>query len=78
MNRYAYCPEGVVLEIIPEFDPIFPGVPIEDRYSPTFLALCIFVPDGIPVESGWIYDPETNTFSAPPEPEPEPETENQA
>lgn len=33
--------EGAVVEIIPDFDPIFPGIPVEDRYSPEFLKDCV-------------------------------------
>lgn len=33
--------DGVVVEIIPDFDPIFPGIPVEDRFSPEFLKECV-------------------------------------
>ena len=32
---------GVVVEIIPDFDPVFPGIPVEERYSPEFLKDCV-------------------------------------
>jgi hypothetical protein len=78
MNRYAYCPNNIVLELIPEFDENFPSIPITRRYSKEFLELCVFVPENTRVESGWIYDPETNTFSEPPDPESEPEKQEQS
>lgn len=44
---------GVVVEIIPEFDPVFPGIPVEDRFSPEFLKEC--VPCDETVKQRYIY-----------------------
>lgn len=63
--------ENKVREIIPDY-----AHPVEKWYGATFAAECMEAPDD--VEHGWVYDPETMTFSAPtkiPEPEPEPTTE---
>jgi hypothetical protein len=73
--RYVYIEEGKAHEIIPEFDPVFPGVPMSERYSPDFIAKCVKAADSAAVEFGWIYDEGAGVFSAPPEPEPEHEAE---
>ena len=57
---------NIVFEIIPEY-----ALPVEKWYGSEFAAECVDAPDN--VEQHWVYDPETGTFSAPPEPEPEPE-----
>lgn len=57
--------EKTVNEIIPDIDPVFPGVPIEDRYAPDFVAKLIHVPDGTEVEQNWTYDEDTQTFAPP-------------
>lgn len=67
--------ESTVAEIIPDENPIFPGVPIEQRYAPDFVAKLLHFPDETEVEQNWVYDPETQTFAEPPEPEPSPEPE---
>ena len=65
-----------VMEIIPDEDPVFPGVPISARYAPSFVAKLLHVDDATEAEQNWLYDPETGVFSAPPEPEPvDPEPE---
>lgn len=55
---------------------MFPGIPIEDRYSEEFLAQCIIRSEeqvrSVGINCGMIYDEETDTFYYP-EPEPEPE-----
>lgn len=61
--------QNTVAEIIPDVDPVFPGVPIEDRYAPEFVERLLFVPDETEVRPNWVYDPEGGTFSPPPEPE---------
>lgn len=61
--------EETVQEIIPDIAPIFPSVPIQERYAPDFVAQLIHIPDDTPVEQGWTYDREKGTFTAPPEPE---------
>lgn len=69
-------------EIIPDFDPIFPGIPIEKRFTKSFIDELIPVEDSIEVHSSMIYDPETHTFSEPPviveEEEPEDELPSQS
>lgn len=61
--------KNTVAEIIPDEAPVFPGVPIEDRYAPEFVERLLFVPDETEVRPNWAYDPEGGTFSPPPEPE---------
>lgn len=64
-----------VAELIPDEDPIFPGIPIEQRYAPDFVAKLLHVADDTAVKQNQVYDPETGTFSDPPAPEPIPEPE---
>lgn len=64
-----------VMEIIPDENPIFPGIPIEQRYTAEFIATLMPVEDETEVEQNWVYDPETKTFDEPPTPEPGPEPE---
>lgn len=59
-----------VAEIIPDENPIFPGIPIEQRYAPDFVAKLLHVADDTAVKQNQVYDPETGTFSDPPVPEP--------
>lgn len=61
---------NAVMEIIPDYHPVFPDIPIEQRYSPDFIAKLIQVSDETPVEQSWFYNPDDQTFSAPPPPEP--------
>lgn len=70
--RILLTEENTVAEIIPEENPIFPGVPVEERYAPDFVGRLLRVPEGTEVGQNWVYDRETDTFSAPPEPEPGP------
>lgn len=51
-----------VLEIIPDEDPIFPGVPIEERYAPDFISQLAHFPDDTEVGPNWSYGPEGNRF----------------
>ena len=67
--KYIYINEKIVCEIVPEFDPIFPNVPITDRYSNAFLDHCVAVEESVSVESGWLYDAEKKTFSRPEAPD---------
>lgn len=60
-------PEKTVAEIIPEIDPVFPGVPIEERYAPDFVQKLLRVPDSTEVQPNWVYDEETGAFSPPEE-----------
>ncbi len=64
--KYILLNESVVTQIIPEEDPFFPGVPIEERYSSEFLSMCVPIKD-VEVYPNWIY--ENGIFVAPPEPE---------
>lgn len=57
--------DKAVKEIIPDIDPVFPGVPVEDRYAPDFVDGLIHVPDETDVEQNWTYDEYTNTFATP-------------
>lgn len=63
--------DNTVAEIIPDENPVFPGVPIEERYAPDFVAQLIRVSDETEVGQNWLYDEETQTFSAPVLDEPE-------
>jgi len=79
--KYIYLENFITLEIIPEFNPSFPDIPITDRYSPEFMSHCVAVSDDTIVQEGWIYDVDTGTFSEPPEPippEPVPDTRSPA
>lgn len=67
---------NVVMEIILGEDPVFPGIPIEQRYHADFIAALIQTADETEVEQNWIYNPDDQTFSAPPPPEPPPEPES--
>lgn len=61
-------------EVVLENSPDFPGIPVAERYSTEFCQRLI--PREHPEEFvGMLYDPETDTFSEPPEPEPQPEPE---
>lgn len=81
MNRYIFISpqNNVVSEIIPEFDPVFPDIPITERYTPDFLKNCIMRSDeeieAKGIMHGKVYYPDTNEFQDPPEPEPVPEPE---
>lgn len=68
--KYILLEDNKVKEIIPDFNPVFPGIPMEKRYPTAFIAQLIPVEDEVEVAQNWLYDPETGTFSAPPEPEP--------
>ena len=57
--------DKIVREIIPDYDPIFPGVPITQRYAKDFLAQCLEVSDEMSVEQNWVYDPAENQFQEP-------------
>lgn len=65
---------NTVAEIIPNENPIFPGVPVERRYAPDFVAKLTYVPDDTQVEQNWVYDSDSDSFYEP-EPESEPEVE---
>lgn len=67
---YILLNNNTVAEIIPDENPIFPGIPIEQRYAPDFVAKLLHVADDTAVKQNQVYDPETGTFSDPPVPEP--------
>jgi hypothetical protein len=67
---YILLTNNTVAELIPDEDPIFPGIPIEQRYAPDFVAKLLHVADDTAVKQNQVYDPETGTFSDPPVPEP--------
>lgn len=62
---YILLRDNTVSEIIPDINPVFPGIPIEDRYAPDFIAQLIHIQDNTEVYQNDIYDPETGMFSAP-------------
>lgn len=62
---YVRLNDNIVEEIIPEFDPTFPNVPIEQRYPADFVSGLIKVENGVEVCQGMVYDAETGTFSEP-------------
>lgn len=59
--------DNKVLEVIPDY-----ALPVEKWYGTDFAAQCMEAPDE--VKFGWVYDPETDTFSEPSPEEDEPET----
>ena len=67
---YVRLNDNIVEEIIPEFDPTFPNVPIEQRYPADFVSGLIKVENG--VEVGMVYNHETGEFSEPEPVEPVP------
>lgn len=62
---YAYIIDKIVREVIPDIDPIFPGIDIKERYPADMLAKCVHVEDGADVKQGMVYDAESGTFSMP-------------
>lgn len=75
---YILLHDNTVSEIIPDIDPVFPGVPITDRYAPDFISWLMHVPDDTEVRQNDLYDAETGTFAPPPVPEPEEPPEPEA
>lgn len=57
--------KNTVAEIIPDEDPVFPGVPIEKRYAEDFISKLLHFPDDTQVNQKWIYDTENQTFLNP-------------
>jgi len=70
--KYIYLnTDNSVGAVIDEIDPLFPDVPISERYSSDFLSMCIVSETSVPV--GYI---KTETgFEAPRSPEPGPQPE---
>ena len=60
--------DNIVREIIPDIDPIFPAIPIEERYPAAFVASLMYVEDGTAVAQNLLYDKKIGTFVEPPEP----------
>lgn len=63
--KYVLLIQNVAHEIIPEYDTMFPGIPISQRYSKSFLQQCVIVDDSTEVAPGDIYNPETQEFTTP-------------
>ena len=61
--NYAHIEDNIVVELIPEFDPVFPNIPITERFSAEFLTLCELVSDD--VQLNYI---KTETGFVPPKP----------
>ena len=63
--KYVRLNNNVVAEIIPEFDPTFPNVPITERYPAELVKKLVAVDDSV---EG--YNAETGEFSEPEQPKP--------
>ena len=70
MKMYAYVSNGVVTEIIPEFLEAFPDVPLSKRYTSKFISKLTPIPEGVEVQTGYLYNEITGTFVAPTGPDP--------
>lgn len=70
---YILLKDNKVQEIIPDFDPTFPDIPIAERYPAKFIEKLLYVDDDTEVEQNMLYNSETGTFSEPPAPDPVPE-----
>ena len=79
MYLYINPETQILMEILPEEDEQFPGIPITERYSQEYLNQCIIrTPTQIDEQGivvGMQYDKEKDSWSVPPMPEPEPEPE---
>ncbi len=75
---YVLVNNGIVQEIIPDFNPDFPDMPISGRYEAAFVKKLVRVSDGAEVGLNWIYDGGSGGFSppAPPETDGENDEEN--
>lgn len=62
---YVRLHENIVIELIPDIDPVFPGVPIGERYTPEFTASLLHIPDDTEVEQNWVYDVDSQSFRNP-------------
>jgi hypothetical protein len=63
MSNYAYVENGVVTNVI-----VWDGV---TPYNPGPTVTLVLLPDDSQVSIGYLYDADTNTFSAPPETDPQ-------
>lgn len=59
---YVLIKDSKAHEIIPDFNPDFPGIPIMQRYAPDFLRDCVYMPDTANIQSGMEYNKETGEF----------------
>lgn len=79
MYLYINPETQILMEILPEEDEQFPGIPIMERYSQEYLNQCIIrTPTQIDEQGivvGMQYDKEKDSWSVPPMPEPEPTPE---
>lgn len=55
-------------EVIASSHPDFPNVPLSERYTQEFIASLI--PSDVDIPTGWVFDPDSKTFSEPIHPEP--------
>ena len=62
---YVYVNNGVATQLIPDYDPVFPEVAIEDRYSESFRKRLVHVDDAANVYTGMSYNSETGEFFYP-------------
>lgn len=62
---YAYVVDSKVYNIIPEEDPVFPSIPIEQRYSSDIISKLVQIPSKVHVGEGWLYDSTSCSFTAP-------------
>jgi hypothetical protein len=69
---FAKIEKTIVTEIIPEFDPTFPNVPVGERYPADVIKKLVAVEDEESVHVGMVYDASTREFSEPEQPEIEP------
>lgn len=67
---FARIEKTIVAEIIPEFDPVFPNVPVGERYPADVIKKLVAVEDEESVHVGMVYDVETGEFSEPEQPKP--------
>lgn len=65
---YILLDNNRVKEIIPDINPVFPNVPIQERYPAQFVDKLVYASDSLIIEQGYIYNSELGVFLAP-EPE---------
>lgn len=79
MYLYINPETQILMEILPEEDEQFPGIPITERYSQEYLNQCIIrTPTQIDEQGiivGMQYNKEKDSWSVPPMPEPTPTSE---
>ena len=62
---YVKLNENIVTEIIPDTDPAFPSVSIEERFPPDYILELIHVDDNAEIYCGMEYNSETGEFTFP-------------